>query len=80
MASDKLILELTNDEAHILLSCYCHGAYAFGIGGTSEKDSDYPKELKAVILAVTQAAVDEHKAGVSSLNKKIDMLADQMEY
>lgn len=75
----KLVLELTNDEAHLLLTFACHGAYAFNVGGVSQKDSAYPEEIRGIIMHAMFKSVEDHIEALTSLNRKIDMLADRME-
>jgi len=76
----KFVLELTNDEAHLLLSFAEHGKYAFGLGGTSAKENAYPRALELMVMELSHYNILEHKAGLSSLNNMLNALSDMLEY
>lgn len=83
MATDtpiKVTLELTNDEAHLLMTFAEHGAYAFGCGGTSHADFEYPKGMEPYVMAIMQREVEKRRAHVVSLHAKMDAVSDMLDY
>lgn len=77
---DKIVLELTNDEAHLIMTFAEHGAYAFGCGGTSHADFEYPDGMEAYVMMIMRREVERRRAHVPSLHAKMDAVSDLLDY